>query len=97
MKTWLKLGIGIGFAVAAFGLLYLGIKLLPLEGLTLQTGLFILAGLGFLVSAARFVSDSQSEMVVRTIPPMPPSVSKMPKEMRAAPKRKAAKRKGRKK
>ncbi|GEM_PF-5650108 len=97
MKTWLKLGFGIGFGLAALWLLYMGTQLLPIEGLTLQTGLFILAGLGFLVAAAQFITDSQSEMVVKALPPMPPSISKWVAPKVAPAKRKAAQKAGKKK
>lgn len=89
MKTWLKLGFGIGFGFAALWLLYMGTQLLLIEGLTLQTGLFVLAGLALVVAAAQFISDSQSEMVVKQLPPMPPMAKSHVAAMSNAGKKKA--------
>lgn len=97
MKTWLKLGFGIGFGLAALWLLYMGTQLLQIEGITLQTGLFVLAGLALVVAAAQFITDAQSEMVVNELPPMPPAMKPQARMGMAMPKKKAAKRKPAKK
>jgi hypothetical protein len=101
MKTWLKLGFGIGLGLAALYLIYMGTNMLVIQGLALQPGLLTLAGLACAVSAARFISDAQSEQIVKTIPPMPPFVPKTmefpvqakPMQAKKAPKKKSAKKK----
>lgn len=95
MKKIIGIGIGIGCALSAMGLLYIGSNLLPFEGLTLRPGLMLLSSISLIVLGAKFIAeaDALSEL------PMPPAVPKMAHAMpkMAAKKAKKPAKKGKKK